>query len=262
MKRTVLGRTGLDVPAFVIGTAQLAYVTPDKGLSILRRGMELGANWWDTSDDYGTYSLIARAMVDYPREQLVISTKTSALSQFEGHAAIRQAMQTFQTDYLDIMFLHHVQDEYDLVRRRGCLDALLQAKEDGTLRAIGLSSHFHSIIKAAAEIPAIDVVMAPWNIHGRLPSGGSPVEMERAIHACYDAGKGVVLMKLLADGLLVPLLDEAIVGGARFTHKHALNIGVRTITELETDIRLCIGEPVDLSILAHLKSNHRLKRAA
>lgn len=262
MHRTILGQSELDVPVFVIGTAPLAHVPLENAIHILQRGAELGATWWDTSDDYGTYPLLGHVIAAYPREQLIISSKTAAVSLFEGHAAIKQALRELQTAYLDMMFLHFVHDEYDLVRRQGCLEALCQAKAEGTIRAIGLSSHFAGVIAAVAEVAEIDVVMAPWNVYGRMPSGGSPIEMEHAIGACYDAGKGLVLMKLLASGLLAPIQDEAIRAGAQFAQKHALNIGVQSLDELDTDIRLTLGETVDAAILEHLKSRHRWDEAA
>ncbi len=262
MERIILGRGGLNVPVFALGTAGLAKITPEKAGGILQRGVELGATWWDTSEDYGNYSLIARAMADYQREQLIISTKTNALSLFEGHASIKQALREFQTDYLNIMFLHSIQDDFDLVRRRGCFAALRDAKRAGTIRAIGLSSHFPHMIAAAAQIAEIDVVMAPWNVYGHLPHGCSRADMEHAIDSCFDAGKGVILMKLLAYGELAPMLDEALRAGAQFKHKQALCIGIKAIDELEVDIRLVNGDPVDRAILEHLKTRHRWDEAA
>lgn len=262
MKRIILGRSGLDVPVFALGSAPLAHVTPCMAHAVLQRGVELGATWWDTSEDYSNYSLLARAMADYPRELLTISTKSNALNLFDGHASVNQALREFQTDYLDIVFLHCVQDDFDLVRRRGCLEALLGAKEKGKIRAIGFSSHYARMIDAAAQMAEIDVVMAPWNIYGRLPGKDAPVEMEHAIHHAFTKGKGVVLMKLLAYGELSSILDEAIHAGVRFAQKQALCIGISSVDELEADIRLSNGETVDRALLEHLKSRHRWDEAA
>lgn len=238
MQRNILGTTSLHVPVFALGTAPLATVTPEQAYSLLVRAVTLGATWWDTSEDYGNAAVIARGMANIPRVALTISSKTNALSAFEGHASVRQTLRAFDTGYLDIMFLHCVQDDFDLVRRQGCLEALCAAKERGWVRAVGLSSHTACVIEAAARMDAIDVVMAPWNEQGLLPGGESPLAMAQAINHCFRAGKGVVLMKLLANGELVPTLDAALQAGMACTWKHAICLGVRTIDELEMDIRL------------------------
>ncbi|HEY3416275.1 MAG TPA: aldo/keto reductase, partial [Armatimonadota bacterium] len=181
MQRTQLGQSGLGVPVFALGTAPLARIPVEHGMQILQRAYELGATWWDTSDDYGTHGLLARVLPRYPRAELTISTKSSVHSREEGEASIRQACFQLGTDSLDILFLHYVHDAEDFAQRQGFLDALREAKARGTIRAIGLSSHLPDPLKLAADHPDIDVVMAPWNVHGIMPSGGSFAEMVNAI---------------------------------------------------------------------------------
>ncbi len=262
MQRVTLGRSGLDVPVFAVGTAPLADVPEEQGLQVLLRGIQLGATWWDTSDDYGTLPLVGKALAGLPRNRMTISSKLAAKSHDEGVEGVRQALAMLATDYLDIMFLHYVHDADDLAARQGCLEALLEAKAAGRIKAVGLSSHNCDAIKIAAGRPEIDVVLAPWNVHGELPDGGSLFEMEFAIRACYTAGKGVMLMKLLADGALRTILDEAIRAAVRIPYKHAVDIGVQSIHQLETDIRLVLGRPVDARILQQLKEGSGWGKAA
>ncbi len=256
MQRTKLGKSGLNVPVFAVGTGGMGSMAQDDVVRILRRAWELGAVWWDTSDDYGSQPFVGTAMRDFPRDQLTISTKTHARTHGEGVAAVHDALRELGGNYLDIMFLHDVRDLEDLNSRRECLRAFSELKQQGIIRAIGLSSHFIAPFIQAAREPDIDVVLAPWNARGLLPEGGALTEMKQVIHACYKAGKGVVLMKVLASGQLKPFLDEAIHAAAHYPEKHVLNIGVSSVLELETDIRLALGEPVDSGILRYLKTGH------
>ncbi|MHB9026034.1 MAG: aldo/keto reductase [Armatimonadota bacterium] len=262
MKRIILGQSGLDVPVFAVGTAPMARIPIEQGMQVLQRAYELGATWWDTSDDYGTHGLLARVLPKYPRAELTISTKSSAHSREEGEASIRQVCFQLGTDSVDLLFLHYVKDSEDFTQRRGFLDAMREAKARGTIRAIGLSSHLPDPINLAADHPDIDVVMVPWNVRGVMPSGGSFVQMVNAIQHCYAAGKGVILMKILDAGRLYDICDEAIAGAAHVAFKHALNIGVQSIHELEADIRLTLGQPVDAGILQHLKAGSSWGKAA
>jgi len=255
MLKTILGHSGLAVPVFCVGTAPLGQVPRAEAVQTLHRAYELGATWWDTADSYGREPLVREALARVDRSSVTISTKTSVAEYYDAKSAVVQAKERLGVETIDIMFLHFVKDQSDFEERRGCLNALRDLRATAAIGGIGLSSHNAEAIRLAADQPEIDVVMAPWNAFGYMPDHqGEMREMEDAIRACYAAGKGVVLMKILDDGNLHPYLDEAIEAAAQFEAKHAVNIGVSSILELETDIRLVLGEPVDASILRYLKT--------
>jgi len=262
MQRRKLGRTGLDVPVVAVGTAPIAALPIPEGGRLLHRAYELGAIWWDTSEDYGSYPHVAAALHGLPRDRVIISTKTNGSSREDGLASIDAALREFNTDHLEIFFLHYVTSIEQYHERQGCLEALIDARQQGKIKAVGVSSHQSDVIKLAASDKQVDVVLAPWNMRGQLPEGGNLFAMEHAIRACYDAGKGVVLMKVLAAGALRPIFDDAIRNAVRFPAKHALNIGVKSIHELEADIRLVLGQPVDAAVIKHLRATAEWGRAA
>lgn len=255
MLKTILGHSGLEVPIFCVGTAPLGQVPRGEAVQTLHRAYELGATWWDTADSYGTEALVGEALSKVERQAVTISTKTSVAEYYDAKSAVVQAKERLGVETIDIMFLHSVKDRADFEERRGCLNALRDLRANAGIGGIGLSSHNADAIRLAADQPEIDVVMAPWNAFGYMPDRqGEMREMEDAIQACYAAGKGVVLMKVLDDGNLRFDFDDALTAAAIFKEKHALNIGVSSILELETDIRLVLGEPVDASILRYLKT--------
>ncbi len=262
MQRIILGRSGLDVPVMAVGTHPMAQRAPEQGVRVLRRAFELGATLWDTSDDYGSFPIVARAMARVPREQLTISSKSYATGYHEGKAAVRDALEALETTYLDIMFLHYVQSEDELAARAGCLEAFREAKLAGQVRVIALSAHTPDGLRAALAEPDIEIVMGPWNIRGQLPDNSTLPEMSHALQACYEAGKGVVLIKVLAAGALFKLFDEAIRAGVRFPFKHAMNIGVQSTRELEADLRLVLGQPVDANIIRQFREGGPWGKAA
>lgn len=241
------------MPVMAVGTGVMGGMPVPAISRILHRAFELGATWWDTSDDYGTEPAVGSVLADFPRENVIISTKTYAASRDDALISVELALKQLRTRYIDMLFLHHVRDVDDYQRRQDALQVYHELKEQGIIRAVGLSSHVAAPIRLAAGNPRIDVVLAPWNAFGQLPEGGAPIAMEDAIRVCYHAGQGVVLMKLLAAGVLRADQDEVIPAAMRFHDKHAVNIGIRSIMELETDIRLVNGWPVDASILEHLK---------
>jgi aryl-alcohol dehydrogenase-like predicted oxidoreductase len=171
MEHIILGQSGLDVPVFSVGTAPLAGVPQETGVRILHRAYELGATWWDTSDTYGTESLVGDALSSLPRQDLTISTKTHASQYHEAEEAVKIAQERLGISAIDIMFMHYVQDREDWERRQDCLHAFRDLCMNGAIRAIGFSSHNSEAIRLAAEIEEIDVVLAPWNAYGQMPDG-------------------------------------------------------------------------------------------
>lgn len=263
MQRTMLGLSGLDVPVFCVGTAPQAQAPRAEAVQVLLRAHELGATWWDTADTYGTEALVGEALTQVERRLITISTKISAAEYYDAKSAVVQSKERLGVETIDILFMHYVKDREDFEARRGCLNALRDLRAHAVIGAIGLSGHDAEAIRLAADQPEIDVVMAPWNAFGIMPDRrGQMREMEDAIRACHAAGKGVVLMKVLDAGRLRPDVDHAITAAARFTEKHAVVIGVSSILELETDIRLLQGEPVDASILRYLKTGSSDARKA
>ncbi|MHB9108331.1 MAG: aldo/keto reductase [Armatimonadota bacterium] len=255
MQRTILGHAGLDVPVFCVGTAPLGQVPRGDAVQVLHRAYELGATWWDTADTYGTEALVGEALARVERRLVTVSTKITVEEYYDAKSAVVQAKERLGVETIDILFMHNVKDREDFEARRGCLNALRDLRANAEIGNIGLSSHNTEGIRLAADQPEIDVVMAPWNSFGYLPDRqGEMREMEDAIRACHAAGKGVVLMKVLDAGRLRFDFDDAIKAAAQFREKHAVIIGVSSILELETDIRLVLGEPVDASILRYLKT--------
>ena len=101
-----------------------------------------------------------------------------------------------------------------LAERAGAWEALKDAKEQGLVRAIGLSTHHVDITQAAAEMEALDVVFPLINYAGLgIRSGNrfaTAEEMMEAICACHKAGKGVFSMKAFGGGSLTANYQEAL----------------------------------------------------
>jgi len=92
--------------------------------------------------------------------------------------------------------------------------ALVEAKKQGLVRAIGLSTHHVDITKAAATISELDVVFPLINYAGLGIRKGDEFatkeEMMEAITECHEAGKGVFSMKAFGGGGLTGHYQEAL----------------------------------------------------
>lgn len=86
MKYVNFGNTGLRVSRLSIGTgsaggngrSEQTRLGVEGLADLLRQGYELGVNFWDAADDYGSHPHVARALQSVPRDQVVITTKTTS----------------------------------------------------------------------------------------------------------------------------------------------------------------------------------------
>lgn len=262
MKRTLLGQSGLDVPVFAVGTGAMQGMVLADGVPILRRAYELGATWWDTSDDYGTHPMVAQALADFPALPSPSARKPGRKRGGKGRkASDRSLMNSGRRTSISSSCTTC------RVRRIG-KHARVAWRPCSTPKPVApcVPSDCPAISPPSSPAqPSFRSSMWYWHrgiVSGNCRDGGSLMEEAAGIRACYAAGKGVILMKLLSSGRLRGVLDDAIRAGVAFPEKHALDIGVRSIIELETDIRLVLGEPVDQSILEHLKAGERFGHAA
>ena len=216
MKRTVLGQTGIAVSragfgVLPMGPSQLA-LPVEEGADVLRYALEKGINFIDTAQYYRTYPYIRKALEDGGFDDLVICSK-SLCADYDGMMeAIREAAAEMGRA-ADIFLMHEVRSG-QLAEREGAWHALRDAKEQGLVRAIGLSTHHVDVCAAAAELEGLDVVFPLINCAGLGIRKGDRFatreEMLAAIETCHEAGKGVFSMKAFGGGSLTARYQEAL----------------------------------------------------
>ena len=201
MTRVILGRTEMEIHPLVFGTLPLGPLqtglTPVEGGRLLRHALERGVNLIDTAELYGTYSHIREALQGY-RGEVFIATKTHADNAAEARRHVERALRELGVEQLDIVHLHGARLADPFVDRASVFEELLQLREEGKIRKLGLSSHYISAIRRAADHPEIDVVHPLINQDGMGILDGSAEEMAGAIAEGAEAGKGIYAMKALA----------------------------------------------------------------
>ena len=143
----------------------------------------------------------------------VISSKTLATDYDTAYAAILEEREALGVPYIDIFLLHEVRTG-QFAMRQGAWHALMTAKAEGLVRAIGVSTHHVDVVEELAEVPACDVIFPLINYAGmgirRGRSAASCADMAAAIAAASGAGKGIYSMKALGGGNLAAHYREAL----------------------------------------------------
>lgn len=217
MKKVLLGNTGLEVSVvgfgvLPIGPSQLA-LPVEEGAEIIKYAFKNGINFIDTAQYYRAYPYISKALENEDFGNIVICSKSLTDDYDEMMEAIAEAQKKLNRDIIDIFLMHEVRSG-QLEERQRAWEALIDAKQKGLVRAIGLSTHHVDITHAAASMPELDVVFPLINYASLGIRKGEEFatkeEMMEAIRECKKAGKGVFSMKAFGGGGLTGHYQEAL----------------------------------------------------
>jgi len=149
MEYRPLGKTGLVVSVAGLGCGGNSRLGLGRGASfddcvaVVRTAVDLGVNFLDTAEAYGTEEIVGAAVRSYDRDRLVISTK--AIFRGGGETAesvtrrVDAALQRLGLDYVDIFHFHAVGPAAYEHHRDVLAPALLRLKEQGKVRHVGIT---------------------------------------------------------------------------------------------------------------------------
>ncbi|HLG47956.1 MAG TPA: aldo/keto reductase [Reyranella sp.] len=143
-----LGKTGLTVSVAGLGCGGNSRLGLGRGASVaecvavVRTAIDLGVNFVDTAEAYGTEEIVGAAARAYDRDKLVISTK--ALLGANGTAEevtrrVEAALKRLGLDHVDIFHFHAVNPMAYDHHRDVLAPALVRLKEQGKVRHIGIT---------------------------------------------------------------------------------------------------------------------------
>ena len=200
MEKRRLGRTGLMVSPLGYGGIKLGYMDQDTADEALNRCLDLGINLVDTARGYGdSEKKIARA-IGHRRDEFYISSKAHDFTRDDMRRALETSLKELGVDKIDIYKCHNLKqmEGYEtFCGPGGGLEALQEAKEEGLIDFIGLSSHrFLETMKRAINSGAFDVIMLVYNILNE------ELTDEEVIPLAKEKDVGVMVMKPLGGGFL------------------------------------------------------------
>lgn len=259
MEYRELGHTGIIVSRVCFGSLTLgplcANLSLAEGKELLLAAFKLGVTFIDSAEQYQTYPYIKAALAETDR-QIIVATKTYAQNEHEASWALEDARIALGRETLDIFLLHEVRDAKDFQSRAAVWQLLLDAKANGIIKAVGISTHSAKVAAMAAAIPEIDIIHPLVNYAGiGINDGGTP-EMLAAAAAAQQAGKGVYGMKAIAGGGLMHEAKKALRWAYQRPELDAVAIGFKDQAELITDIGWINGEdPPEAQKVALLDRN-------
>ncbi len=199
--RRILGKTG--VPVSILGMGGSIDTT---GYHLLLRiGLNMGINYWDTSYNYGNgrnEEVIGQFYSKYPEDRKKVFQVTKASGTTEPEGMTRQlniSLERMQTDYIDLYLMHMLQDPVLLTPDiRAWAE---QKKKEGKIRFFGFSCHANMarLLIHASSLSWIDAIMSSYNYQLMKDD-----DIKRGIESCARANIGLVAMKTQGQRFAAP----------------------------------------------------------
>ena len=195
MDKIRLGKTGLTVSKNGFGALPVQRADMKTACRILKKAYEGGINYFDTARFYtDSEEKIGMALSDV-RENIIISTKTMATKVEDFWDQLKTSLSLLKTDYIDIYQFHNPSFCPKPGDGTGLYEAMLEAKEKGMIRHIGITNHSLQVAKEAVESGLYETLQFPFSY---LASE----KEESLVRLCEEKDMGFICMKALAGGLI------------------------------------------------------------
>ena len=206
METRELGTSGIHITPIITGTwqagkSQWVGVEDAETIKAIRAAFDAGITTVDTAEVYGgghSERVVAEALSDV-RDQVVYATKVFAnhLKYEQVLAACAQSLQNLKTDRLDLYQIHWPSGAFksEVVPIEETMRALTELKQQGKIRAIGVSNFSQAQLEEAAQYGRIDSLQPPYSLFWRY------VEKDAVSH-CVEQKISIIAYSSLAQGLL------------------------------------------------------------
>lgn len=207
--QVTLGKTGIKSSLLGLGTGSVGVqhssnqvkLGQEKFTKLVRHAYDGGIRYFDTADQYGSHIYLREALKGLPRESLFIQTKTRALSADVARVDIQRFREELGVDYIDSLLMHCMTKGNWPSDMRPVMDVLMEAKAKKWVRAVGVSCHGMSPLRAAVDCDWVEIDLArinPVGVSARMD--GTPADVIPCLKGMHEKGKGILGMKILGEG--------------------------------------------------------------
>ena len=204
-----LGKTGYRVGVFSLG-GQAALERPDNeaaAVPIVERALELGVNYIDTSSIYGGPARWSERYIGQVmkrrRSDAFLASKTRERTRDGSLRMLEESLKLLQTDHLDLWQLHDIGTMTEInaiFGKGGALEALQEAREQKTVRFLGITGHYRPdcLMEAIRRFP-FDTILMALNAADKHHFSF----LEQLLPLAVERQMGIIGMKIPARGRIL-----------------------------------------------------------
>src|SRR6266542_6156684 len=201
MEQRRLGRTGHMSSVVTFGAAGIGRVAQEVADRAIEAALAHGVNHIDVAPRYGDAELRLKPWMPKIRGDVFLGGKTIERTRETATAELGRSLERLGTDRVDLYQLHSVGKLADLdacTAKGGALRALVEAREEGLTRWLGITGHTHDAprthLEAITRVDCFDTVMFPLNfVLWSMPQFGRDAEL--LLETCRQRDVGVHIIK-------------------------------------------------------------------
>jgi hypothetical protein len=204
-----LGRTGFRTGIFSLGgQSALERANNDAvAVPLIERALDLGVNYIDTSSIYGGPERWSERYIGQVtkrrRGEVFLASKTKERTRDGSMRMIEQSLKLLNTDHLDLWQLHDIgigRDVDEVFAKGGAMEALVQARDQGMVRFLGLTGHHRPepLADAIRRFPFDAILLAVSAADKHHYSF-----IDHLLPACLERNMGIIGMKVTGRGRLL-----------------------------------------------------------
>jgi len=250
LDHVTLGKTGITVNKNGFGALPIQRINNEEASALLKKAYESGITFFDTARFYtDSEEKIGYALSDV-REKIVIASKTMTTKVEQFWEQLNTTLNMLQTDYLDIYQFHNPSFCPKPGDGTGLYEAMLEAKDKGLIRHIGITNHRLPVATQAAESGLYETIQFPFS----YLATDKEIEL---VKLCQKQDIGFIAMKALSGGLIN---NSAAAYAYLATYDNVLPIwGVQSEKELDEFISYIENPPrLNENLLAIIEQDRKV----
>ena len=216
MEYVTLGKTGLKISRLGFGGIPIQRIDAAAAMELLEAVRAAGINYIDTARGYTVSEELIGQAIDGHRDQFILATKSMSRDRESMERDIGISLKNLRTDYIDLYQVHNpnLQQLDQVCAPGGALEALMEAKEQGKIRHLGLTAHSLEVFEKGLDLPWVETIMFPYNL---VETQGEALMAKAA-----EKNIAVIAMKPLAGGAIEDATLALNTGKAAFSHQGEL----------------------------------------
>ncbi len=227
MRYRTLGQTGLRVSILGFGGIPIRRIEEKDAVAVVNRALDLGVNFIHTSITYGDSAFKIGKVMQERRDECFLAVKIggSQRTKEEAQERMRETLEALETEHVEIAELPINRHDFpNAMRPGGAYEAFEEAKKEGTIDFVGITSHDVDFLVEAIQTGAFSNLITPFNYVASSPT-------ERLLPMAAELDVGVIAMKTLGKGGLTNSYQAL-----RYVWNHDVDtaiVGMNRLSEVE-----------------------------
>ena len=196
MEKRYIGKTKMLINRVGFGGIPVQRISKEEASVVIKYAINKGVNFIDTARGYTcSEEYIGYAVENVERNKYYIATKSMARTYDGMKEDILKSLDNLKCGYIDLYQIHNLTSEKDLETvLNGAYKALIDAKEKGLIKHIGITSHNYEFLYDVLDKNLFETIQFPYNIVER--------KSESLFEKAHNMGIGTICMKPLAGGAI------------------------------------------------------------